>query len=166
MLVALVMLARGVLAPEPGTERGTRAATAQLRYLGRGLEARGDAMQELFPEGRVFTYALYGLAWVDVGRGTEDAKLRAHALAEARRALALAESPRSRSTFGEAGGLPYGMFYEGWTAHLRAGVLHLGGGAPADTAFRAACDRLETAFAAGEPFLESYRGAAWPADNA
>jgi hypothetical protein len=62
------------------------------------------------PEGRVFTLALYGLAWVDIGLGSTDGALRARALREARRALALAEAPQSHTPFVEAGGLPYGMF--------------------------------------------------------
>ena len=165
-VVAALALGRVALAPDPATPAGTRTALAQLAHLGRGLEARADEMQDVFPEGRVFTLALYGLAWVDVGLGSTDPALRARALGEARLALALAEAPRSRVIFVEAGGLPYGMFYEGWTGHLRAGTLHLAGGAARDTAFRAACDRLEAAFRSRGPFLDSYPGAAWPADNA
>jgi len=165
-LVSALAIGRVLLAPDPSAEAGTRAALAQLAHLRPGLEARADAMQEIFPEGRVFTLALYGLAWVDVGRGAKDGALRARALAEARRALELAEAPRSRAGFGPAGGLPHGVFYEGWVEHLRAGTLHLGGGAARDTAFRAACERLDAAFRGGGPFLDSYEGMAWPADNA
>jgi hypothetical protein len=166
-LISLLAIGRVVLAPDPSDAGSTRVALAQLAHLRPGLEARADAMQELFPEGRVFTLALYGLAWVDVGRGTRDPALRARALAEARHALALAQAPRSREVFELAGGLPYGMFYEGWTAHLRAGTHHLAGGdAARDTAFRATCQRLDTAFRSGGPFLDSYVGMAWPADNA
>lgn len=166
-LVALLAITRVLLAPDPSGAGGTRAAVAQLAHLRPELEARANAMQQLFPEGRVFTLALYGLAWVDVGRGASDAPTRARALAEARRALALAEAPASRVGYGEASGLPHGMFYEGWTAHLRAGTLHLGGrGAAKDTVFRASCERLDAAFRRGGPFLDSYPGMAWPGDNA
>lgn len=164
--VSLLMLGLVALSPAPDTAAGTRAAIAQLNHLDGGLEARADRMQQLFPEGRVFTLALYGLAWVDVGRGTADAQLRSRALVQARRALALAETPASRESFGPAGGLPFGVFYEGWTGHLRAGILHLAGGATGDTAFAASCARLDSAFRAAGPYLDSYRGAAWPADNA
>lgn len=160
------MLVRVALAPDPATAAGTRTALAQLAHLDSGLDASADRMQELFPEGRVFTLALYGLAWVDVGRGAADAGMRARALVQARRALALAEEPRSLAPFGPAGGLPRGMFYEGWTGHLRAGILHLAGGAAADTAFRAACERLDAAFRDHGPFVDSYPGSAWPADDA
>jgi hypothetical protein len=166
-LLSLVAINRVVFSPDPRTERGTRVALAQLAYLKPGLEARADAMQELFPEGRVFTLALYGLAWVDVGRGSSHPALRARSLAEARRALALAEAPRSRDNFGPTGTLPYGVFYEAWTAHLRAGTLHLAGrGAAQDPEFRATCERLDAAFRSAGPFLDTYFGQAWPADNA
>lgn len=167
IVLSLLAMWRVARAPDPSQAEGTRVALAQLAHLRPGLEARANAMQDIFPEGRVFTLALYGLAWVDVGRGTQDAALRARALAEARRALALARAPQSRHGYGEAGGLPHGIFYEGWTAHLHAGTLHLGGGAARDTAFRATCDRLDAAFRlGGGPFLDSYEGMAWPADNA
>ncbi|HVG46403.1 MAG TPA: hypothetical protein VM890_16785 [Longimicrobium sp.] len=165
-VVSALALGRVALAPDPATPAGTRAALAQLAHLGPGLEARADEMQDVVPEGRVFTLALYGLAWVDIGLGSTDPAVRARALREARRALALAEAPRSREIFVEAGGLPYGVFYEGWTGHLRAGTLHLAGGAARDGAFRAACDRLDAAFRSRGPFLDSYPDAAWPADNA
>ncbi|HET7464293.1 MAG TPA: hypothetical protein VFJ82_23750 [Longimicrobium sp.] len=50
--------------------------------------------------------------------------------------------------------------------HLRAGILHLAGGAAGDTAFRASCARLDSAFRTQGPWLDSYDGDAWPADNA
>jgi hypothetical protein len=166
VLLALLAIARVARAPDPAEGGAARTAVAQLAYLRPGLEARADEMQALFPEGRVFTLALYGLTWVDVGRGASDKPTRARALAEARRALALAESPRSRQGYGPASGLPHGIFYEGWVTHLRAGTLHLGGGAARDTAFRAACERLDAAFRSRGPWLDSYEGMAWPADNA
>jgi len=166
LLVAALMLGRVALAPDPATAAGTRAAVAQLAHLENGLETRADRMQELFPEGRVFTLALYGLAWVDVGRATANPAARARAVTQARRALALADAPASREPYGPAGGLPLGMFYEGWTGHLRAGILHLAGGAARDTAFRGTCARLDSAFRSQGPFVDSYPGDAWPGDNA
>lgn len=158
------MMIRVARAPDPSTSTGTRTAIAQLAYLESDLDARADRMQRLFPEGRVFTLALYGLTWIDIGRA--EPALRSKALAEARRALVLAEDSISREIFEPASGLPFGVFYEGWVNHLRAGILHLGGGAAADTAFRASCARLDSAFRASGPFLDTYPGAEWPADNA
>ncbi|MFL5538355.1 MAG: hypothetical protein ACJ8J0_05155, partial [Longimicrobiaceae bacterium] len=166
LLASVLMLGRVWLAPDPSAASGTRTAIAQLDYLENDLEARADRMQELFPEGRVFTLTLYGLAWVDIGRGTADPTVRTRALTEARRALALAEAPTSREPFEPASGLPFGVFYEGWTGHLRAGILHLAGGAARDTAFLGNCARLDSAFRTRGPFLDTYPDEAWPADNA
>jgi len=142
---------------------------AQLEYLSEGLEARADAMQRLFPEGRVFMLALYGGAWVNLGRGAYRTSERERARLECGRALQLLESPESQRPFSEAGGLPHGMFYEAWTNWLRGGCLLLepDGGlrARSSAPFVAACARIEHALAESGPFVESYRGAAWPADS-
>ena len=166
LLLAAGALGRGLGAPRPGTPRGTRTALAGLTHLGRGLERRADHMQTLFPEGRVFTLALYGMAWVDVGLDTRDPDLRARALHEARRALQLAQAPASQRTFGPAGGLPRGMFYHAWTGRLHAGTLHLGGGAARDSVFRQTCRLIDTAIRTHGPFVASYGTTAWPADTA
>lgn len=162
-LAAALMMIR-VMRPDPSTSAGARTALAQVAYLEGDLEARADRMQMLFPEGRVFTLTLYGLTWIDLAHA--EPTLRTRALAEARRALALAEAPASREPFDAASGLPFGVFYEGWVGHLRAGILHQAGGAARDTAFLATCARLDSAFRAAGPFLDSYPRAAWPADNA
>jgi hypothetical protein len=141
---------------------------AQLEFLADGLEERADAMQRLFPEGRVFTLALYGGAWVNVGRHAQPL-LRKRALSECSRALSLLASERSRAPFGSAAGLPHGMFYEAWTNWLRGGCFMLEENpmlaARASVAFTNACERLETAIRVHGPFVESYPGQAWPADT-
>src|SRR4051812_40284481 len=77
------------------------------RVLSDGLEARADAMQTLFPEGRVFMLALYGGTWVNVGRGAQPASVRERARLECRRALQLLESPESQRPFSVVAGLPH-----------------------------------------------------------
>lgn len=149
--------------------RVPRLARAQLEYLGDGLEPRADEMQELFPEGRVFTLALYGAAWVNVGRHARDEAEHALAQRECQRSLTLLEAPASRRPFGPAGGLPNGMFYEAWTHWIRGGCVLL---APvpdrsavlfSDLAH--SCERLARAFREQGPFVDSYPGQAWPADS-
>ena len=95
------------------SSRVPRLARAQLAYLGDGLEQRADDMQRLFPEGRVFTLALYGAAWVNLGRHERDQTEHAIAERECQRALLLLEAPTSRRVFGPAGGLPHGMELSG-----------------------------------------------------
>lgn len=149
--------------PAPGDPAWDARTVAQLRYLSDGLETKANAMQRLFPEGRLFTIALTGMAWADIG--LRDLPVRAEAVARARQALALAEVEATRETFVPAGGLPHGMFYEAWTARLRASVVALVPEAGERGQLRASCQRIEDAFAAGPLFVDSYPGAAWPADN-
>jgi len=168
-LIAALCWVRGFVASERvSAQRLPELTRAQLGFLANGLERRADDMQRLFPEGRVFTLALYGGAWVNEGRHAE-APIRERALGECRRTLSLLESARSRAPFGPVAGLPHGMFYEAWTNWLRGGCLSLeatpGAAASASDAFTAACARLENAITLHGPFVESYPGAAWPADS-
>ncbi|HKO53276.1 MAG TPA: hypothetical protein VJV79_36450 [Polyangiaceae bacterium] len=149
--------------------RVPRLARAQLAHLGDGLEQRADEMQRLFPEGRVFMLALYGAAWVNVGRRAWDAAEHARAQGECQRSLALLEAPASRRMFGPAGGLPNGMFYEAWTHWIRGGCVLLTpepdrSGALFGELLRS-CERLAVAFREQGPFVDSYPGQAWPADS-
>lgn len=149
----------------------------QLRYLQTKMHTgAASEMQRLFPEGYLFTNALYGLAWADcvapLSAGTHhcDNPILEEADREISWAMAEIESPRGRRIFKENLPLPYGAFYRGWSNYLRARYLAI---LPEDrrtTAqvdhFRAACDSIAQAFrAADEPYLESYAGGIWPADN-
>lgn len=174
MIVGLVALSLWVVYAFVACERVTARrlpalSRAELEHLSEGLGARADAMQKLFPEGRVFMLALYGGAWVNLGRGARQTSERERARLECRRALELLESPESERPFSDAAGLPHGMFYEAWTNWLRGGCLLLEPDARlqarSSAPFVAACARLELALAERGPFVESYRGAAWPADS-
>lgn len=152
------------------SERATRdRAIETLRHLSSDLEAKADAMQELFPEGRVFTLALTGMAWTNIG--LEDESRSAGALESARAALALATASRSQEPFGPTADLPNGLFYDAWTARLQTGVVRLaesiGRLTEGDTlGLRSRCTRLRSALEDGPLFPDSYPGAAWPADAA
>ena len=152
--------------PDAGSEAWDARTVAQLRFLSDDLGAHGDAMQRLFPEGRVFTVALTGLGWTEIGRRSPGH--RDLALTNARRALELASDSVSRRPFGPASDLPNGIFYEAWTARLRVGIAHLAQDAlttPEADALASSCRRLELAFTRTTDFLDSYPSAAWPADN-
>src|SRR6478736_427839 len=165
-----VGLASALIASERiDSARVPRLARAQLAFLGDGLEQRADEMQQLFPEGRVFTLALYGAAWVNVGRHARDEAERASAQRECQRSLALLEAPASRRVFVPAGGLPNGMFYEAWTHWVRGGCLLLApdpdrSGVLFSELVRS-CERLAKAVREQGPFVDSYPGQAWPADS-
>ncbi|MEO0557993.1 MAG: hypothetical protein AAF170_07400 [Bacteroidota bacterium] len=152
--------------PVPNSEAWTDQTVEQLRFLSGDLDAHANAMQRLFPEGRVFTLTLTGLGWTNLG--LQNAAPRDLALANARHALDLATDSVSRGTFPAAGGLPHGIFYEAWTARLRLGIARLAQDeftASEADALASSCHRLDLAFLRAPAFLDSYPGAAWPADN-
>lgn len=126
-------------------------------------------MQASFPEGYLFTYALYGLAWVQLA--ITDPTLRDRATREARWALSHLETSEGRAPFSPAMAPPYGVFYNGWTNWLRGGIVLLD---PMDEALQATfkrdCEALAKAFRDqldhnGHPFLPAYPGQAWPVDS-
>lgn len=156
-------------APRTGSARERGEVLAQLRYLAPRMHADlGADMQRLFPEGEVFADVLYGLAWCGLAeRSGPGDTLRRHALREARWALGRMERPHVQAPFASTEGLPFGAFYHGWRGHLMGAIARL---EPADTTIQrrwnAECDALAHAFAsASSPYLPSYTGMAWPADN-
>ncbi len=128
-------------------------------------------MQEIFPEGFVFTWALYGLSSVQVAAqlGGDDPR-RTALLREARRAGEQVDSDLGRAPFDDDLDPPYGAFQNAWSLYVRA-ELARATGAALEPAFRARFTRDCVAFAAAlerspSPFLPSYARSAWPADTA
>ena len=167
-LVAALCLAFGarvlwIAAVPPGSGGdGDRRTLAQLQFLSEDLETlerHADAMQALFPEGRLFTIALTGLAWANVGDHAQ-VTTRVNAERHVRDAVRLAEAQETRRTFGPAGGLPYGVFYDAWTTHL---LLAAPGAPEARDSLAVRCQRLGDALE-GALWIDSYPGQAWPAD--
>ncbi len=156
-------------APRIGSEEELAELRAQLRFLeGRVRDGLGEDMQQLFPEGSVFSHALYGLAWCGYAqRKSASDSIRSHALSEARWALAQIERSEVQGQFPVAATPKFGAFYCGWRNYLLGSIVLLG---PAIGAERDLLDRysadLDSAFTkSGSPFIESYSGMAWPADN-
>jgi hypothetical protein len=176
LLLGLISLCLGFLLllnvrlHQPG---GSSTVHAQLRYLEGKLDEGGaEEMQTLFPEGYVFTWALYGLASArlagEVGPGDER---RPHLLAETRRALAAVRSETGRAPFEREMVPQYGVFYASWSLYLLAEYVRAAGAsalAPAELQeFTRACDQFAQALATyRSPFLESYPEQVWPADAA
>jgi hypothetical protein len=152
---------------------GAGTVQAQLRYLEGALEyGAADEMQRLFPEGYVFTWALYGLASARLAGQLDahDAR-RAHLLAETRRALSAIHSDAGRAVFVREMEPPYGVFHASWALYVRAEYVRAVGRSKLPAAeiekFTRECDRFARAVASyGSPFLESYPEQVWPADTA
>jgi hypothetical protein len=145
---------------------------SQLRFLGTELDAGGgERMQAMFPEGYVFSWALYGLAAAEIARQLPpDDVRRPQLLARAQAATRRIDSPAGRAPFSPALSPTYGVFYTGWRLYLQANYLRALGPANAQptmlVAFERDCDSLAAAFARSPtPFLPSYPGSAWPADG-
>ncbi|WP_426492965.1 hypothetical protein [Hymenobacter sp. 102] len=145
---------------------------AQLQFLRGSLRAgAGEQMQALYPEGFVYLNALYALSWTELlphlAAGSE---LHQQARQETEWALSEMQRPAARSIFESDLPLPYGAFYQGWSAYCQGRYLHALPPTQRDTAalrtFNRHCAAIATALSTSpSPYLESYRGAAWPADG-
>lgn len=174
-LTAVLVTCNGRLytAVDTRVARGTAPddVVAQLHFLRGELDSgAAEEMQRLFPEGYFFMYVLYGLTWVDVGlRAEPQTPVQQEAIAEAKWAFQRIDSPAGRAVFPAALEPPYGMFYNGWSSYLLAGILLLEGdtAAPADLQqFTERCEQIAQALQRSEtPFLPSYTGQAWPVDS-
>jgi hypothetical protein len=147
-------------------------AVAQLRFLEHSLaDGEAERMQALFPEGYVFSWALYGLASAQVARALPPSdERRDMALHEARRAVAQVASDYAKASFVSDMEPEYGAFYASWSLYLRSSVLRASGSkgaAPFDLGeYERDCDSFAAALAKTEsPYLASYPGAVWPADT-
>ena len=165
LLVGVTVCNLRLLAP-----RGPKAAVAQLRFLERALaDGAAEDMQRWFPEGRVFTWALYGLASARTALlFPRDDPRRARLLAASGAAVDTVLSDRARSTFVRDMSPEWGAFYTSWS--LYAAAEHLRASGASDSAlverFRREADRLAAALEASPtPFLHSYPGSSWPADT-
>lgn len=146
---------------------------AQLRFLQDALSRNAaEQMQQPFPEGYVFTWALYGLASAQVARSLPSTDSgREHHLAEARRAIQRLRSSKARSTFSAELEPPYGAFYTSWSLYLLAEYIRAAGVSTVSSellsSFQDECMQFAAALNRSEsPFLPSYAHASWPADTA
>ncbi|MEV0331286.1 hypothetical protein [Nocardia sp. NPDC050717] len=164
-LVCLVGAGR-FLWPQPGITEQPGSTERQLTFVRAALDSGADtAAQQQFPEGHFFLNALYGISWVQAAH-TEPA-LRDTALRESRWALDRLESEQGRAAFSPALRPAYGIFWAGWTNWLRGAILSLDASDRAEVQrFSAHSAEIAQAFAASEtPFLQAYRGQAWPVDS-
>ena len=155
-----------------GPDRLGGDVVPQLRFLGQALRhGAGERMQDLFPEGYLFTHVLYGLAWVEVGlRLPPGSALHREALEEAGWALERLDSGTARAPFTRDLDPPYGVFFTAWSNWLRGGLLQLQPEQSRPVAqvdrFLAECQALALAFdRSPTPFLVAYPGQAWPVDS-
>jgi len=147
-------------------------AIAQLRFLEGALDAgAAERMQSVFPEGYVFTWALYGLAWAQVAMALPSSDpLRDEALSAAGNAVSHVTSDHAKARFVAELSPPYGAFYSSWSLYLRSVLLRATRpGEPAPFAleeYERDGENFASALSRGSsPFLPSYPAAVWPADT-
>jgi len=145
---------------------------AQLNFIQQALDdGAGEQMQTIFPEGYVFTWALYGLSSAQVAsQFSPEETLHAYYLKEAERAVRHVRSPQARRTFNEHLDPKYGAFYSSWSLYLLAQYIRAASPDHAAedlvSAFKVACTQFSEALnRSNSPFLSSYAGASWPADT-
>lgn len=173
-VLALVLLtALGVANLRLHRPGDTETTVAQLRFLEKTLDEGGaHRMQEWFPEGYVFTWALYGAASAQVAGSTEvEPALRAHLLGEAREAAETVRTAAARSTFPTTLNPPRGAFYASWSLYVLAEYVRAAGADSVPSELLWTFEDEAEAFAEAlrtsrTPFIESYPGLAWPADAA
>lgn len=139
---------------------------SHLNTLKKDIRTRNvaDEMQNYFPEGFVFSYALYGLIWLEYA--TQHKEIKFKALQEADFALAQLVSEKGKSTFVPDLPLSRGVFYRGWVNYVRAKRLGLSKSLDVEELFFKECDSIYLAYRKSEhPYLESYPRMKWPADN-
>lgn len=147
----------------------TADVTSLLKYLQTKVheEQLATTMQQQYPEGFLFTNALYGLAHCNLARHSTDSAFRNHAIAEAMFAYSEISSPSGYSTFTYDMIPHYGMFYLGWRNYLLGNILSV---RSSDTAllkeFKSQCAVIASGFTlSSTPYLPSYPDQCWPADN-
>lgn len=155
---------------QPGDIRTT---IAQLQFIQQALnDGAAERMQKIFPEGYVFTWALYGLTSAQVASqlNRTDA-LHTYYLGESKKAVQKIRSSQARATFSEELDPPFGAFYSAWSNYLLAEYIRASGPENVPAAllesFEDDCFQFSEALSrSNSPFLSSYSNASWPADTA
>lgn len=128
-------------------------------------------MQRIYPEGFVFQNALYGLSWIELlAKLSPEDPLYVQAKEEIIWSLKALSSEDGTRTFQHVRVPRYGTFYLGWINYLKARYLSLlpESERPASLLYelRADLSYIQEIFEGQDaPFLPSYFGACWPADN-
>jgi hypothetical protein len=146
---------------------------AQLNFLENALhhQAAGEEMQTIFPEGFFFINVMYGLAYADFveksGISPQSA-LGKKAEKEITWAIGEINSEAGVVNFLDKLPLENGAFYKGWQSYLLGRKLQVSATKDATLIqqFQSNCEAISHAISATDkPYLESYKSAAWPADN-
>jgi hypothetical protein len=126
-------------------------------------------MQHIFPEGFVFTNALYGLSWCEYGISDSTNENRPRAIKEALFAYGQINSEKAKSIFYSNAQIENGIFYVGWKNYLLSKILLLDTNFANHEEFKQVfnnqCELIANTLEKSKvPFLQSYTNQSWPAD--
>lgn len=142
----------------------------QLKHLEAEIDKGGALeMQKHYPEGYVFTIALYALAHTEMlNQFPKNSTFADHSKNEIEKMLKLLESSQAKQNFHKELPIEYGTFYTGWLNFVRAKYLFsVKDSTKSVIANKLAydCQKIKKALLKSKsPFLESYTGMCWPAD--
>ncbi len=143
----------------------------QLNFLSKELKENqlGERMQNIFPEGFVFTNVLYGLSWCELGLADSNLTNKRFALEEALYAFNQINSSKAKSIFDQTLEPENGIFYVGWSNYLLSKILLLDSNFNESDSYKSEyiknCNLIVKAYKqSSSPFLQSYQDQAWPAD--
>lgn len=133
----------------------------------------GEKMQNIYPEGYFFSHVLCGLTMTDIHPiyfGEYNHNFGDSIPFGIDYILECLHSEKGTQIFPEDLKPKYGIFYAGWTNYLFAKKLKAIPYYNRDSSdiklFEQNCDEIYQAFQQKDmPYLESYKGLAWPADN-
>lgn len=129
----------------------------------------GEDMQQIYPEGYFFSHVLYGLAVAEMKPLYTDSKLfTINASYEIDKELECLYSKNGTQIFPADLKPKYGIFYAGWTNYLLSKLLFNQNQKDSTQIklFERKCDEIYQSFLQNKiPYLESYKGLSWPADN-
>ena len=125
-------------------------------------------MQQFYPEGFVFTQAVYGLSWAEVAAVADhNSTLYKEAQEEISYALKEVQSPQGKRGFEENLPIPFGAYYTGWSNYLLGKKLlaenAINRNAREVQQFKNTCKQIDSVLQV-ELYPESYKSFSWPAD--
>jgi len=145
---------------------------AQLQFLkSESNNGAAERLQNDYPEGYVLFNAIYGLTWASfIDDMKPENALYKEGITEIEKSLRAMKDSIALSRFQSYLPLEYGAFYLGWTNYLLGKYLAL---IPQEKrknqdvlTFKQNCFDIACALEKNDhPFLETYSGSSWPADD-
>lgn len=147
-----------------------RSIDNQIAYLSKILdEGYDDALQERFPEGKIFSNAILALATIEHCKSHR--LYNEHYASIVDNCIRRIQSDHAKSKFNPSLSLPYGIFYNGWSNFVYKEYKncrlfrHSGLQKEVVQASIFINQKITQILSDSLRLIDSYEGASWPADN-